>query len=48
MATLHLDGVTTGTKYVTGTFTDGVSLSVTSLDSFTGLQNPLTGSRYSG
>jgi len=44
---LTLSGVATGTKFVSGTYTAGVSITPANLDSFLGLQNPLTGARYS-
>lgn len=43
---LALDGQATGTKYVAGVWTDGVTVNVANLDLFTGLQNPRTGARY--
>lgn len=43
---LLLDGATTATKYVTGVFTDGVTISAANLDSFGGLQNVKSGSRF--
>jgi hypothetical protein len=36
----------TGTKYVGGTFTDGVALTPANMDAFNGLQDPLTGARF--
>jgi hypothetical protein len=36
----------TGTKYVSGTWTDGVSLTTANMDLFGGLQDPLTGARF--
>ena len=44
---LLIDGLTTGTKYVSGVWTDGVSVTSANLDTYSALQNPKTGSRYS-
>jgi hypothetical protein len=41
-----LNAAATGTKYVAGTFTDGVAINNANLTSFGGLQNPITGCRY--
>jgi hypothetical protein len=45
---LTIEGATTASKYVLGTWTDGVTLNASNLQSFDGLQNPRTGSRFSG
>lgn len=47
VSNIQLDGATTGTSYSAGTFTDGRALSTANLDTYTGLQNVQTGSRYS-
>ncbi len=46
VATLQLDGITTGTSYAAGVWTDGIALTAANLDLHNGLQNPRTGSRY--
>ena len=48
LGTLYIDGVTTGSKYSAGTWTDGITVTSANLDTNNGLQNPRTGSRYSG
>lgn len=45
---LLLDSNTTGTKYSAGVWTDGINITQANLDTNDGLQNPKTGSRYSG
>jgi hypothetical protein len=47
VATLQIDGATTGTSYSGGTWTDGRTVNAADLDTYSGLQNPKTGSRYS-
>jgi hypothetical protein len=47
VASIQLDnGATTGTSYAGGVFTDGRALTQANLDLYRGLQNPVTGSRY--
>ncbi len=51
VATLQLNGQTTGTSYTPGSpgvFVDGRTINVTNLDFYNGLMNPQTGARYSG
>jgi hypothetical protein len=43
---LTIGGITTGTKYAAGVWTDGVTISAANLDTFGGLINPQTTSRY--
>ena len=45
---ITMEGLSTGTKYVAGTpgvFTDGIALTAANLDTYGGLQNPVTGAR---
>jgi hypothetical protein len=44
--TFTLGTNTTGTKYVAGTYTDGVALTTANMDLFGGLQDPLSGARF--
>jgi hypothetical protein len=44
---LRINSGFTGSSYSSGTWTDGRALNVTNLDLYTGLQNPVTGARYS-
>ena len=43
---LQLNGGTSGSSYSAGAWTDGRALNVTNLDLYTGLQNPITGARF--
>jgi hypothetical protein len=43
---LEMDGASTGTSYSAGTWTDGRALTPANLDTYNGLQNPITGSRF--
>ena len=47
IGTLTLEGSTTGTEYAAGVWTDGRTINSANLDTYVGLQNPRTGSRFS-
>jgi hypothetical protein len=44
---ITLDSATTGSAYALGTFVDGITLTAANFDTYVGLQNPRTGSRFS-
>lgn len=39
LPTLTIDGIATATKYVSGTWTDGVAVTPSNIDTFAGLQH---------
>ena len=43
---LSLEGANTGSAYSLGTYVDGIALTSANLDSYNGLSNPITGSRF--